>query len=78
MSRAVAYKGFTIRPAPQHVAESGMWGLNVFISWSSEKQEHSLHFFTAELYATKDEAEMLCIGYGKLVIDGEVSGASVG
>lgn len=55
-----------------------MWGLNVFISWSSEKQEHSLHFFTAELYATKDEAEMLCIGYGKLVIDGEVSGASVG
>lgn len=71
MTRAVSYKGFSIQPVPQHLAESGMWGLNRFISWSIQNQEHSLHCF-------KDEAEAICIDYGKLVIDGEIPGASVG
>ncbi|MDK2745100.1 MAG: HlyU family transcriptional regulator [Nitrospira sp. BO4] len=78
MTRAVAYKGFIIRPAPQQLVESGMWGLNLFISWSIHNQEHSLHFFKDEAYASKDEAEAICINYGKLIIDGEIPGASVG
>ncbi|UVT19007.1 MAG: hypothetical protein H8K03_14475 [Nitrospira sp.] len=78
MSRAVSYKGYIIRPAPQHLVESGMWGLNLHISWSTGNKEHSHHFFKDEAYGTKDEAEIMCIDYGKLIIDGQVPDESVG
>lgn len=55
-----------------------MWKLNLFILWSIQNQEHSLHFFKDEGYATRDDAEIMCIDYGKLIIDGEIPGASVG
>ena len=62
----------------QQLVESGMWGLNLLISWSIQNQEHLLHFFKDEAYASKDEAEAICIDYGKLIIDREIPGASVG
>lgn len=78
MRREVSYKGFIILPAPQLLVESGMWQLNLFISWSTHNHEHSRHFFKKEAYATKEEAEIICIDYGKLIIDGKVPGSSVG
>lgn len=78
MIRAVSYKGFTICPAPHQLPNTGMWELNLSISWSTGNQEHSRHFSKAESYGTKDEAEIISIDYGKLIIDGHIPGSSVG
>jgi hypothetical protein len=74
----MTYKKYTIQPAPHELIETGKWGLNLFIMWSTEMGEESRHFFTSDQYATKEEATAHCINYGQQIIDGQVSGSSVG
>ena len=79
MTKAVTYRGFTIQPTPRHLAEIGMWGLSLRISWTTKHNEQIVcPFFTADVYATEDEAATLSIAYGKLIIDGKIPGSSVG
>lgn len=56
-----------------------MWGLSLRISWTTKHNEQIVcPFFTADVYATEDEAATLSIAYGKLIIDGKIPGSSVG
>ena len=74
----MTYKGYTIQAAPHELAETGLWGLNLFIMWSAEDGEHNRHFSTSDQYATKEEATVHCINYGQQIIDGKIPGSSVG
>ncbi len=79
MTQAVTYKGFTIQPALRHLVDTGQWELNVFISWLVEDdEEESRHFVKTGRYATEEDATAQCIAYGRQIVDGLVSGASVG
>ncbi len=78
MSTAVAYKSYTIQPAPRYLSDTGQWELNVFISWATEDDEDSRHFVKTGRYATEDEAAAQCIIYGQQIVDGQVPGSSVG
>jgi hypothetical protein len=77
MSQAVNYKGYTIRPAPRQLIDTGQWELNVFISWSTAEDEESRHFYMKAPPATEEEATARCIAYGQQIIDGKVPGSSV-
>lgn len=77
-SPSVTYKGFIIRPAPRPLAGVGRWSLNLHISWSTKYGAYTRHFFTADKYATEEEALTNSITYGRLVIDGKIPGVSVG
>jgi hypothetical protein len=55
-----------------------VWELNVFISWSTEDEEESRHFYSTGRYATEDEATTQCIAYGQQIVDGKIPGSSVG
>ena len=74
----MTYKGYTIQPAPQQLVDTGRWALNLFILWSTETGKKSRHFYTSDQYITKEEAMAHCIGFGQLVIDGQIRGLSVG
>lgn len=74
----MTYKGFTIQAAPHELLETGQWTLNLFILWSTETGEKSRHFYTSDQYTTKEEATAHCIGFGQLIIDGQIRGLSVG
>ena len=78
MSKSVLYKGYTIQPALRQLPDTGQWELNVFISWQADEEEESRHFYSTGRYATEDEATAQCIAYGQHIIDGKVSGSSVG
>jgi len=78
MSKAVTYKGYTIQPALRYLVDTGQWELNVFISWSTENEEESRHFCTTGQYPSEGEATAHCIAYGQQIIDGKISGSSVG
>ncbi|UVT20033.1 MAG: hypothetical protein H8K03_20015 [Nitrospira sp.] len=78
MSRAVSYKGFTIRPAPEHLADTDRWSVKLFISSSAPNREKSKKFYTADEFATEEEATAHCIALGQRIIDGEFPGLSVG
>lgn len=79
MTQAVTYQGYTIQPALRHLADTGQWELNVFISWLGEDdEEESRHFVKTGRYATEEDATAQCIAYGRQIVDGQVSGASVG
>ncbi|NGZ95115.1 MAG: hypothetical protein CV089_03080 [Nitrospira sp. WS110] len=78
MTQAIIYKGFTIQPAPRQLVDTGQWELNVFISWGAEDEEDSTHFVKTGRYATSEEATAQCIAYGKQIVDGQISGSSVG
>jgi hypothetical protein len=77
MGKAVTYRGYTIRPAPRQLVDTGQWELNVFISWSTDEEEESRHFYMTARHATEDEATAHCIAYGQQIIDGKVPGSSV-
>ncbi|HEU5375224.1 MAG TPA: HlyU family transcriptional regulator [Ktedonobacteraceae bacterium] len=76
-SKSVTYKGYTIQAAPHELIDTGQWGLNLFIMWSTETGEKSRHFHTSDQYATKEEAMAHCINYGQQIIDGKIPGLSV-
>jgi hypothetical protein len=78
MTEPVTYKDYTIQPAPRQLVDTGQWELNVFISWSTEDDEDSRHFVKTGRYASEEEATAQCIAYGQQIIDGKVSGSSVG
>ena len=78
MSKAVTYKGYTIQPALRPLPDTGQWDLNVFISWSTEEEEESRHFYSTGRYGTEDEATAQCIVYGQQIVDGKIPGSSVG
>ncbi|UVT20260.1 MAG: hypothetical protein H8K03_21240 [Nitrospira sp.] len=73
----MTYKGYTIQPAPRLLVDTGMWELNVFISWSTKDEEDSRHFVRTGRYTTFEEATAQCIAYGQLIIDGKIPGSSV-
>ena len=77
-STSVTYKGFIIRPAPRLHADVSRWSLNLHISWSTKEGAETRHFFTADKYATEEEATTNSITYGQPVIDGKIPGESVG
>ena len=74
----MTYKGYTIRAAPHELAETGLWSLNLFIMWPTMRGERSWHFSTSDRYATEEEATVHCMNYGQQIIDGKVTGLSVG
>ena len=74
----MTYKGYTIQPAPRELIDTGQWGLNLFIVWSTETGEESRHFSTSDEYATKEEAAAHSLNYGQQIIDGTIPGVSVG
>ncbi len=74
----MTYKGYTIQAAPHELIDTGQWGLNLFIWWSTEKGDESRHFHTNDQYATKEEATVHCMQYGQQIIDGKIPGLSVG
>lgn len=74
----MVYKNYIIQPAPHELIDTGRWGLNLFILWSTEARDESRHFYTSDQYATKEEATAHCINYGKQIIDGKIPGSSVG
>jgi hypothetical protein len=78
MSKAVTYKGYTIQPALRHLVDTGQWELNVFISWTTEDEEESRHFYKTGRYATEEEATAHCISYGQQIVDGKIPGSLVG
>ena len=78
MSKIATYKGYTIRSAPRHLVDTGQWEINVFISWSTEEEEESRHFYLTARHATEEEATAHCIDYGHQIIDGKVPGSVVG
>jgi hypothetical protein len=79
MTQAVTYHGYTIQPAPRQLVDTGQWELNVFISWLGDgDEEESRHFVKTGRYETEEDATAQCIAYGQQIVDGQVSGASVG
>ena len=78
MKTAVAYRGFVILPAPRLLTDESMWRMNLHISWSAKDGPATHHFFTADKYATEEEATTNCIAYGQLITDGKIPGESVG
>ncbi len=78
MGKTVTYKEYTLQAAPRHMADTGQWELNVFISWTMEGEEESRHFYLVGRYATEEEATSQCIAYGQQIIDGKIPGSSVG
>jgi hypothetical protein len=74
----VTYKGYTIQAAPHERIETGQWGLNLFILWSTETGEKSRHFSTSDQYPTKEEALAHCLAYGQQIIDKRIPGLWVG
>lgn len=78
MGTVASYKGFIILPAPRPLADVGMWGVNLHISWSTKEGPGTRHFFTDEQYPTEQEATTKSIAYGQLIIDGKIPGESVG
>lgn len=77
-SPTVTFKRFIIRPAPRPLAGVDRWSLNLHISWSTKYGTYIRHFFTADKYATEEEATTNSIAYGQLIIDGKIPGLSVG
>ncbi|MDK2745086.1 MAG: HlyU family transcriptional regulator [Nitrospira sp. BO4] len=71
------YHGYGIQPAPRHL-DTGQWGLNLFILWSSNDEERTRHFYTIDEYATEEEARTHCLAYGQQIIDGKIPGSAVG
>lgn len=78
MSKSVTYKGYTIQSALRQLPDTGLWELNVFISWQAGEEEESRHFYSTGRFATEDEATVQCTAYGQHIIDGQVPGSSVG
>ncbi len=76
MRHTVTYQGYAIQPAPRQL-DTGQWGLNLFILWSSKNEEKSRHIYTNDEYATKEEATAQCIDFGQRIIDGKVSEVSI-
>ena len=74
----MSYKGYPIQPAPHELINTGQWALTLFILWSTETGEKRRHFYTSDPYTTKEEATDHCIGFGQLIIDGQIRGLSVG
>ena len=77
MTTAVAYKSYTIQPAPRYLVDTGKWELNVFISWTTGDDEDSWHFVRTGRYTTEEEATAQCIIFGQQIVDGQVPGSSV-
>ena len=75
----VEYSGFTIRPAPMKLAESGKWTLEIYISrdTGAEIRERPFSFSAANTFDTEDEAILLCINLGMRIIDGKEENFSV-
>lgn len=78
MTHPITYKGYTIRPAPRQLVDTGQWELNVFISWTTEDEEDSRHFVKTGRFPTEADATAQCIAYGQQIVDGKVPGSSVG
>ena len=75
---AVSYKGYIILPVPRHLADLGLWEVNLYISLSATYGAVTRQFFTLDTYRTEEEAVAHCITYGQQIIDGKIPGSTVG
>ncbi|MEQ1795082.1 MAG: hypothetical protein ABL970_12935 [Nitrospira sp.] len=78
MNKSITYKGYRVQSALRQMPDTGLWELNVFISWQVDDEEECRHFYMTGRYATEDEATVQCIAYGQQIIDGKIPGSSVG
>lgn len=77
LDTVATYKGYIILPAPRPLADSGLWNVNVYISWSTKYGAVTRQFFTADTYRTEQEAIAHCMTYGQQIIDGKIQGLSL-
>ena len=72
------YKSFTIRGAPEQLAESGRWTTKVFIDHWEGGEMTGVSFNVPETWPSREEAMRSCLEHGRRIIDAKVEGVSVG
>jgi hypothetical protein len=73
----VPYQGFQIRPTPHELRDSNAWTLDIQI-WKDQGSEVDAHLFSARnTFATREEAVLQGVQFGRRIIDGNVPGCSV-
>src|SRR6185503_2392305 len=77
MGKTLEYQGYTIRSAPQHLADGEKWQLRIFVSVDNHQGVKSREFSADVVYATEQEADIHGIAFGQRLIDGKVEGQSV-
>ncbi len=70
--RGVRYQGFEIYPRTQQRADTGRW-----ITRTDILRINTVHRYDASnTFATRDEAIVRCIDFGRRIINGEIAGLS--
>lgn len=71
----ILYKDFIVWASPMQLAESGEWTIEVHIMRKSGDAVR--RFFSKNTFKTEREAVYHSEKYGKLIIDGKISGCSI-
>jgi len=73
---AITYKGFELKPAVEHLRESGRWSTRALITKHHANEVREKFVSAANTFADKAEAEQHSLEFAKQVVDGKYQNAT--
>lgn len=73
----IPYKGYTIRPAPHQLADTGEWSLELSIGKDKGSEYVQRPFSAGNTFKSEEEAIEHCVNFGKQIIDGKAENCTV-
>lgn len=73
----ITYKGYSIRPTPLRLGDTGDWTVELYISKDKGNEIKERKYSEGNTFKTEKEAAMHCINFGKQIIDGKSENCTV-
>lgn len=73
---AITYKGFELKPAVEHLRESGQWSTRALITKHRPNEVREKFVSAGNTFADKAEAEKHSLEFAKQVVDGKYQNAT--
>ncbi|MDI1246042.1 MAG: HlyU family transcriptional regulator [Rhodoferax sp.] len=74
---AITYKGFELKPAVEHLRESGLWSARALITKHNANEVRQKFVSAANTFSGKAEAEQHSLEFAKQVVDGNCQNATI-
>jgi hypothetical protein len=71
------YEGYKIHAAPNQLADTGEWTLNIGIFHDHGNEMRLRKFTAANSFKTRDKAVAHCFNFGKQIIDGRFENCTI-